>query len=336
MSVKQENKHLERMLLVDDETDILDSCQRRLTTRGYDEILTVSDSRTVMSLLARVEVSVIVLDLRMPHLSGLELLPRIISQYPQVPVIVATANNDVDTVVNCIKEGAFDYLVKPINVKRLTTSVRKALQLRSRSSELSTLKRSPDEQILLEGSLKCPLTDYPKSRVSTTPVSSWRPPLITGSAWSSPPRNPPSATRPGPPWRGSSPLRGPRSSAGATYRRTTPLWGSLARDPELASALALVHSRFSTNTFPLWERSHPYRFLAHNGEINTLRGNINWMHARESLLSSELFGADFKKLYPIINTNGPDSATFDNCLELLVMSGRSLPHAIMMMVPEPW
>jgi glutamate synthase domain-containing protein 2/glutamate synthase domain-containing protein 1/glutamate synthase domain-containing protein 3 len=107
-------------------------------------------------------------------------------------------------------------------------------------------------------------------------------------------------------------------------------------DPDLASALALVHSRFSTNTFPLWERSHPYRFLAHNGEINTLRGNINWMHARESLLASTHFGADFSKLHPIINTNGSDSAMFDNCLELLVMSGRSLPHAIMMMVPEPW
>ena len=107
-------------------------------------------------------------------------------------------------------------------------------------------------------------------------------------------------------------------------------------EPDLESALALVHSRFSTNTFPLWERSHPYRFLAHNGEINTLRGNINWMHARQALFSSALFGADFAKLSPIINSNGSDSAMFDNCLELLVMAGRSLPHAIMMMVPEPW
>ena len=107
-------------------------------------------------------------------------------------------------------------------------------------------------------------------------------------------------------------------------------------DPAMESALGLVHSRFSTNTFPLWERSHPYRFLAHNGEINTLRGNINWMHARQSKLASALFGADFPKLHPIINTNGSDSAMFDNCLELLVMTGRSLPHAIMMMVPEPW
>jgi glutamate synthase (ferredoxin) len=108
------------------------------------------------------------------------------------------------------------------------------------------------------------------------------------------------------------------------------------RDPDMQSAIALVHSRFSTNTFPSWDRSHPYHFLAHNGEINTLRGNVNWMHARQSLLESELFGDDIKKALPIINTNGSDSAMFDNCLELLVMGGRSLPHAIMMMVPEPW
>jgi glutamate synthase (NADPH/NADH) large chain len=108
------------------------------------------------------------------------------------------------------------------------------------------------------------------------------------------------------------------------------------RNPEMVSALALVHSRFSTNTFPSWDRAHPYHFLAHNGEINTLRGNVNWMHARQSLFSSELFGDDIKKALPVINTNGSDSAMFDNCLELLVMSGRSLPHAVMMMVPEPW
>ena len=107
-------------------------------------------------------------------------------------------------------------------------------------------------------------------------------------------------------------------------------------DPAMESALALVHSRFSTNTLPIWDRSHPYRLLAHNGEINTLRGNINWMHARQSRLASELFGADFEKLHPVINTNGSDSAMFDNCLELLVMAGRSLPHAVMMMIPEPW
>ncbi|MEA3210941.1 MAG: hypothetical protein QOE70_3998 [Chthoniobacter sp.] len=108
------------------------------------------------------------------------------------------------------------------------------------------------------------------------------------------------------------------------------------REPEMESALALVHSRFSTNTFPSWERSHPYRYIAHNGEINTLRGNINWMHARESLLASSLFGDDIKKILPIVNQNGSDSAMFDNVLELLVMGGRSLPHAMMMMIPEPW
>jgi glutamate synthase (ferredoxin) len=107
-------------------------------------------------------------------------------------------------------------------------------------------------------------------------------------------------------------------------------------DADLATALALVHSRFSTNTFPNWARAHPYRYLAHNGEINTLRGNINWMTARETLFRSELFGADLQKLLPIIDHSGSDSAMFDNALELLVLSGRSLPHAVMMMIPEPW
>jgi len=108
------------------------------------------------------------------------------------------------------------------------------------------------------------------------------------------------------------------------------------RDRTLVSALALVHQRFSTNTFPSWDRAHPYRFLAHNGEINTLRGNENWMRARERLFSSALFGDDIKKLVPIINETGSDSAKFDNALELLVRTGRSLPHAIMMMIPEAW
>jgi glutamate synthase (ferredoxin) len=107
-------------------------------------------------------------------------------------------------------------------------------------------------------------------------------------------------------------------------------------DPDLESALALVHSRFSTNTFPSWERSHPYRYIAHNGEINTLRGNINWMHARQSLFKSEVFGEDLKKAQPIINIDGSDSTIFDNALELMVLAGRSLPHAVMMMIPEPW
>jgi glutamate synthase (ferredoxin) len=104
----------------------------------------------------------------------------------------------------------------------------------------------------------------------------------------------------------------------------------------METAIALVHSRFSTNTFPSWDRAHPYRYVAHNGEINTLRGNINWMHAREALFESELFGEDIKKALPIVNPNGSDSAMFDNALELLVLAGRPLAHAIMMMIPEPW
>ena len=108
------------------------------------------------------------------------------------------------------------------------------------------------------------------------------------------------------------------------------------QDPLMSSALALVHSRFSTNTFPSWDRAHPYRYIAHNGEINTLRGNINWVHARQSLFKSSLFGDDLKKVLPTICPDGSDSAMFDNCLEMLVLSGRSLPHAVMMMIPEPW
>jgi len=108
------------------------------------------------------------------------------------------------------------------------------------------------------------------------------------------------------------------------------------RDPDMKSALALVHSRFSTNTFPSWERSHPYRYIAHNGEINTLRGNINWMLARQAHFASELFGDDMQKIKPVINVTGSDSTIFDNALELMVLSGRSLPHAMMMMIPEPW
>jgi glutamate synthase domain-containing protein 2/glutamate synthase domain-containing protein 1/glutamate synthase domain-containing protein 3 len=107
-------------------------------------------------------------------------------------------------------------------------------------------------------------------------------------------------------------------------------------DPLLESSLALVHSRFSTNTFPSWGRAHPYRLLAHNGEINTLRGNINWMHARESLFISEAFGDDIKKVLPIIDPNMSDSGMFDNVLELLVLAGRPIAHAAMMMIPEPW
>ncbi len=108
------------------------------------------------------------------------------------------------------------------------------------------------------------------------------------------------------------------------------------RDERTASALALVHSRYSTNTFPSWELAHPYRMIAHNGEINTLRGNVNWMRARESQLASELFGDDLDKILPVIRPGGSDSGTFDNVLELLVLAGRSLPHAIMMMIPEAY
>jgi len=108
------------------------------------------------------------------------------------------------------------------------------------------------------------------------------------------------------------------------------------RDPRLASRLALVHSRFSTNTFPSWELAHPYRMIAHNGEVNTLRGNINWMRARESQLASDLFGEDLAKVIPVVREGGSDSAIFDNVLELLVLGGRSIPHAVMMMVPEAY
>ncbi|MEK7796648.1 MAG: glutamate synthase subunit alpha, partial [Pseudomonadota bacterium] len=109
------------------------------------------------------------------------------------------------------------------------------------------------------------------------------------------------------------------------------------RDPLLDSALALVHSRFSTNTFPSWPLAHPFRFIAHNGEINTLRGNINWMRARERLFKCSHFtDAELARIIPVLNDQGSDSAIFDNALEMLVMSGRSLPHAVMMLIPEAW
>ena len=109
------------------------------------------------------------------------------------------------------------------------------------------------------------------------------------------------------------------------------------QDPSFESALALVHSRFSTNTFPTWPLAHPFRYIAHNGEINTLRGNENWMKSRESMLKSKLFTPDeIKKLLPIIDESGSDSAKLDNVVELLVMSGRSLPHVMMMLIPEAW
>jgi glutamate synthase (ferredoxin) len=107
-------------------------------------------------------------------------------------------------------------------------------------------------------------------------------------------------------------------------------------DSRMASAIALVHSRFSTNTFPSWSRAHPYRYISHNGEINTLRGNVNWMFARQSSLRSPTFGDDLRKVLPAVQQDGSDTAIFDNVLELLHLSGRSLAHAMAMMVPEPW
>ena len=107
-------------------------------------------------------------------------------------------------------------------------------------------------------------------------------------------------------------------------------------DPDIESALALVHQRFSTNTFPAWELAHPFRYIAHNGEINTVRGNINWMRAREALCASELFGDDLKKVFPVVIEGGSDSATFDNVMEFLHMAGRPLPLAVLMMIPEAW
>src|SRR5215475_7500870 len=107
-------------------------------------------------------------------------------------------------------------------------------------------------------------------------------------------------------------------------------------DPRIESALAVVHQRFSTNTFPSWSLAHPFRYISHNGEINTLRGNINWMKARQALFQSELFRDDISDLLPVIVDGGSDSAMFDNAVEMLVMTGRSLPHAMMMLIPEAW
>ncbi|WP_018681154.1 glutamate synthase large subunit [Actinokineospora enzanensis] len=107
-------------------------------------------------------------------------------------------------------------------------------------------------------------------------------------------------------------------------------------DERVTSSIGLVHSRFSTNTFPSWPLAHPYRYVAHNGEINTLRGNRNWMDARESMLASDLFPGDLKRIFPVITRGASDSASFDEVLELLHLGGRSLPHAVLMMIPEAW
>ncbi|MBP3039489.1 glutamate synthase large subunit [Bacillaceae bacterium Marseille-Q3522] len=108
------------------------------------------------------------------------------------------------------------------------------------------------------------------------------------------------------------------------------------QDKDFVSPFALVHSRFSTNTFPSWERAHPYRYLIHNGEINTLRGNLNWMKAREQQFVTEAFGEDMEKILPILNENGSDSSVLDNALEFFVLAGRKPAHAAMMLIPEPW
>ena len=120
---------------------------------------------------------------------------------------------------------------------------------------------------------------------------------------------------------------------------TTPQLGEFyldLSDERVESALALVHSRFSTNTFPSWPLAHPYRFIAHNGEINTVQGNRNWMRAREALMESNLFGDTLTELFPICTPGASDTAAFDECLELLVLAGYSLPEAVLMMIPEPW
>jgi glutamate synthase (NADPH/NADH) large chain len=108
------------------------------------------------------------------------------------------------------------------------------------------------------------------------------------------------------------------------------------KDPKIESAIALIHSRFSTNTFPTWDLAQPFRFLAHNGEINTVKGNRMWMTARESIMKTELFGENLEKLFPVIEPNKSDSASFDNVLEFFVLTGKSLPHALSMLIPESW
>ena len=120
-----------------------------------------------------------------------------------------------------------------------------------------------------------------------------------------------------------------------TAKQVVPYYPDLA-DPRYTSHLAMIHSRFSTNTFPSWDRAQPMRFMSHNGEINTLRGNVNWMLAREGLMKSELFGKQFNRLLPITDLTTSDSGIFDNVMELLLLAGRSLPEAVMMMIPEAW
>ncbi|MDA2935530.1 glutamate synthase subunit alpha, partial [Acidobacteria bacterium AH-259-D05] len=107
-------------------------------------------------------------------------------------------------------------------------------------------------------------------------------------------------------------------------------------DTDYKSHLAMIHSRFSTNTFPSWDRAQPNRFMCHNGEINTLRGNTNWMRAREGVVKSDLYGDDLRKVFPVVEPDCSDSGNFDNVLEFLIMTGRTLPESVMMMIPEAW
>jgi hypothetical protein len=108
------------------------------------------------------------------------------------------------------------------------------------------------------------------------------------------------------------------------------------RDPRMVSAIALAHQRFSTNTFPTWDLAHPFRFIAHNGEINTLQGNLNWIRSRQATIHSKLLGEDLDKIWPLIYDGQSDSASFDNALELLLMGGYPIHHAMMLMIPEAW
>ncbi|MDF2709028.1 MAG: gltB, partial [Nonomuraea muscovyensis] len=120
-----------------------------------------------------------------------------------------------------------------------------------------------------------------------------------------------------------------------TPEQVEPFFPDLS-DERYATAIALVHSRFSTNTFPSWPLAHPYRYVAHNGEINTVKGNRNWMRAREAMLASDLIPGELSRLFPICDPDGSDTASFDEVLELLHLGGRSLPHAVLMMIPEAW
>ena len=120
-----------------------------------------------------------------------------------------------------------------------------------------------------------------------------------------------------------------------TPAQMLPYFPDLA-DEDFESHLAMVHSRFSTNTFPSWDRAQPLRFMAHNGEINTLKGNANWMHARQGVMESDLFGKDLKKLFPVVEKHCSDSGNFDNAMEFLYHGGRTLQEVAMMMIPEAW